>query len=82
MAEDRPYGDIAALVEEAGLSWLEEAELVDIYRGKNCGPGKKSPTIRLTFRSGEGTLTSEQVDGEMARLMDLLRQRIDATIRA
>ena len=82
VAEDRPYGDIAALVEEAGLSWLEEAELVDIYRGKNCGPGKKSPTIRLTFRSGEGTLTSEQVDGEMARLMDLLRQRIDATIRA
>lgn len=82
VADNRPYGDIAAVVDEAGLSWLENVELVDVYRGKNVGPGKKSPTIRLSFRSGEGTLTSEQVDGEMARLMDLLKQRIDATIRA
>jgi len=82
VAEDRPYGDVAALVGEAALDWLEAVELVDVYRGKNVGPGKKSPTIRLSFRSDEGTLTSEQVDGEMERLMELLRRRIDATIRA
>jgi len=78
----RPYGDVSAIVEEAALQWLETVELVDVYRGKNVGPGKKSPTIRFFFRSPEGTLTSADVDGEMARLMEMLKSKIGAVIRA
>lgn len=81
VADGRPYGDIEALVAEAKLAWLERMELFDVFRGKQVGQGKKSLAIRLAFRSPEGTLTSDQVDAEMGRLMTLLKERLDAEIR-
>ncbi|MGG5259748.1 phenylalanine--tRNA ligase subunit beta [Phycicoccus avicenniae] len=55
----------AALVREAlvsgGGDLLEEVRLFDVYEGDQVGEGRRSLAYRLTFRSPERTLTTDEV---------------------
>jgi phenylalanyl-tRNA synthetase beta chain len=42
---------------------LESASLLDIYRGDQVGPGRKSLAYRLVFRAPDRTLTTKEVNG-------------------
>ncbi|MEP7191613.1 MAG: phenylalanine--tRNA ligase subunit beta, partial [Actinomycetota bacterium] len=42
---------------------LESVSLMDIYRGDQIGPGRKSLAYRLVFRAPERTLTTKEVNG-------------------
>lgn len=53
---------------------LESIWLMDIYRGDQVGPGRKSLAYRLAFRAPERTLTTTEVNG--------LRDRAVATAAA
>ncbi len=55
---------------------------VGTYRGKQVGPGKKSVTMRLSFRDSTRTLRSEEVEPEVARLVAALRRDLGAELRA
>jgi phenylalanyl-tRNA synthetase beta chain len=52
----------AALRQGAG-ELLESISLMDIYRGDQVGPGRKSLAYRLVFRAPERTLTTKEVNG-------------------
>lgn len=64
----------AAAVREAlvsgGGELLESVQLFDVYEGDQVGDGRRSLAYRLTFRSRERTLTTEEVsrlrDGAVA----------------
>ncbi|HCJ49791.1 MAG TPA: phenylalanine--tRNA ligase subunit beta, partial [Microbacterium sp.] len=66
---DVPAGDVKlALVEGAG-SLLEEARLVDDYRGAGIEEGRKSLTFALRFRADDRTLTAaEATEAKLARV--------------
>ena len=86
--------DLSLIVDEA-VTWraLREAveavlqplrtavEYVTTYRGKPIRDGAKSITVRLEYRSGEGTLRSEQVDAEVAEVVRALREQLAAELR-
>ena len=42
---------------------LESLSLMDIYRGDQVGPGRKSLAYRMVFRAPERTLTTKEVNG-------------------
>ena len=52
----------SALRQGAG-PMLESVSLMDIYRGDQVGPGRKSLAYRLYFRAPERTLTTKEVNG-------------------
>jgi phenylalanyl-tRNA synthetase beta chain len=52
----------SALRQGAG-QMLESVSLMDIYRGDQVGPGRKSLAYRLVFRAPERTLTTKEVNG-------------------
>jgi len=52
----------SALWQGAG-KMLESAWLMDIYRGDQVGPGRKSLAYHLVFRAPERTLTTKEVNG-------------------
>jgi phenylalanyl-tRNA synthetase beta chain len=52
----------SALRQGAG-ELLESVWLMDIYRGDQVGPGRKSLAYRLAFRAPERTLTTKEVNG-------------------
>lgn len=61
---------------------LEGVAFVGVYRGKQVGKGRKSVTLRMTFRDPARTLkhdeVTEQVDAVVARLKD----QVNAELRA
>ncbi len=60
---------------------LESLEYVTTYRGKPLEKGAKSVTIALVFRSDEGTLTAEQVEPAVARIIAAAGAELGATVR-
>ena len=63
-------------------SLLAEAELFDYFTDeKKIGKGKKSLAFHLIFQSSDRTLTSEEVDGEMKKIIVRLEKSFKAEIR-
>jgi len=82
LAEKTRYADIEQMIRELNLDHLEEIEHVTTYRGKQLAKGQKSVTIALIFRSSSGTLTSQEIDGSMERVIEAANQSLAATVRA
>jgi phenylalanyl-tRNA synthetase beta chain len=77
-----PAGAVSEAIYEGAGELLEEARLVDDYRGTGVDTGKKSLTFSLVFRARDRTLT--QVEATMARdkAVALAFERFQATLRA
>jgi phenylalanyl-tRNA synthetase beta chain len=76
------YEEIESIVRELKLPNLESVEYVTTYRGKQLGEGNKSLTVELVFRSEAGTLTSEEVEGSVQRVVGAAKEKVGATLRA
>jgi phenylalanyl-tRNA synthetase beta chain len=74
-------GEALAIVRQTGGHLLEEVELRDEFRGERMGEGRKGWTFRLTFRSHDRTLTSEEVQGWQDAILIALRERLRAELR-
>jgi phenylalanyl-tRNA synthetase beta chain len=82
MAESVRYEQLDSLVRSLKLEHLEELEYVTTYRGKPLEKGTKSLTIKLHFRSAEKTLTGEEVEGAVKRIVEAATAQLGATLRA
>ncbi len=67
-----PVGDLFEIIEKAGGKLLENLSLFDIYEGAQIPEGKKSVAFNLTLRSKEDTLTDEQIETVMKRVVNKL----------
>ena len=63
------------------LNLLRNLDVFDIYQGEPVAPGKKSVTLGLTFQRFSDTLTDNQVDRMVTRILDSLRMEFDAQLR-
>jgi len=67
------WNQIAAIVSDVAPARLEALAYVTTYRGKGIDKGRKSVTLRMTFRDPERTLqhdeVTEQVDAAVARFV-------------
>ncbi|HLD29894.1 MAG TPA: phenylalanine--tRNA ligase subunit beta, partial [bacterium] len=59
------------IITEAGKT-LVSAILTDHYSGPQVAEGKKSLTFRLIFQSDERTLTDDEVEEKLARVLESL----------
>jgi len=75
------YEQIQSLVLELKLPNLEGVEYVTTYRGKQIGAESKSVTLELLFRSDTGTLTSEEVEGSVQRVVGAAKEKVGAILR-
>lgn len=73
---------VRSLVAAQRLESLESVEYVTTYRGKPLEKGSKSVTVTLVFRSLTGTLTGEQADSAVARVVEAAKSSLGAAIRA
>ena len=79
--EGETVGRILDIIKERGGRLLENAELFDVYRGKQIESGKKSVAFALTYRDAEKTLTDEEVAKVHTKILDTLAKELDATLR-
>jgi phenylalanyl-tRNA synthetase beta chain len=72
-------GDLARAVR--GEPLVRSADVFDEYRGPQIGEGKKSLALRIVLQSDATTLTDEEADAALSRVVATLRERFGATPR-
>jgi len=77
-----PYAAIESAAAEAAGPLLESLRLTDVYTGANLGEGKRSLTLRFTFRSADRTLKDAEVDAALNAVRAALTEATGAEFRA
>jgi phenylalanyl-tRNA synthetase beta chain len=80
--EDVEVGALVEAAREAAGPLLREAGVFDVYRGRQAGEGRKSVALHLSFQSPERTLTDEEAAELRGAIVDALRKRFGAELRA
>jgi len=71
--EDMPVAELEKAIKGAVGKILEKVTLFDVYRSDEMKKnGKKSIAYSISMRSHDGTLTDEQADGAMKRVLKAL----------
>ena len=80
--EDKiPSQEIAIAIKKAAGNLLKEVEIFDVYTGKGIEEGKKSLAYSLTFEAQERTLTDEEINTILQKVMEQLEKKYHAEIR-
>lgn len=80
--ESMPYEKIESAIRAQKPELMEDLEYVTTYRGKPLEKGQKSVTVAMVFRSPTQTLTGEQVDSTVGRVVGAVKAELGATLRA
>jgi phenylalanyl-tRNA synthetase beta chain len=67
-----PVGTMEKAIKNAVGKILEKVTLFDVYKGQQIAEGMKSVSFSISMRSHEGTLTDEQADAAMKRVLKAL----------
>ena len=73
--------EIAKVIKKAAGSLLTNTEIFDVYEGKNIPEGKRSIAYSLSFGANDRTLTDEEINNIMNKVIDNL-QKMGAELRA
>lgn len=78
---DTPAGAVLAAVVQGAGPLLEDARLIDDYRGSGVAEGSKSLTFALRFRADDRTLTAAEASDAKLAGATLAAERFGATVR-
>ncbi len=79
--EDVPAATLENTIRKAGGKRLESLALFDIYRGDKLGQSKKSLAYSLILRDAAATLTDEEADALIAKILEKLAA-VGASLRS
>ena len=74
-------GTIEDVMRSANVKALEDVALFDIYRGEQIGEGKKSVSFRVSFRLSDRTITDEEADKAVSKLLRSIEARLGIKVR-
>lgn len=75
------YADIENVVKSLHLKKLENIQLFDVFENEKLGTDKKSLAINFTFLDQEKTLTDDETEAMMYKIIAALETKLNATIR-
>lgn len=73
--------EIATLIKKAAGSNLSKIDVFDVYTGKGIEENKKSIAYSLTFEKNDRTLTDEEVNDSLAKIIEKLEKKLGASLR-
>ncbi len=79
--DDILIGQIEEIIKEFGGDILSGVKLFDVYKGEQIKQDYKSVAWSLMFRSAERTLTDEEVNKKMEKIIRMLEEKIGAKLR-
>ena len=81
VSEEVLAGDLIAAALEA-VPELHDMRPFDVYRGEQVGPGRKSIAFRVEFQSPERTLTDDEAAALREQIVETLKAKFGAELRA
>ena len=73
--------EIATLIKKSGGSSLANIEVFDVYAGKGIEENKKSIAYSLTFEKMDRTLTDEEINDSLSKIIDMIEKKLGAELR-
>lgn len=81
VAENVAAADILAECKKVGANQIVGVNLFDVYRGKGVAEGYKSLAISLILQDTSRTLEEEDIAATVARCVEALKERFQASLR-
>ena len=81
MDETIAFDAIYNIARQTEKSLLKAVNLFDVYQGKNLPEGKKSYAVSFTLQDSTKTLTDEQIDKIMSKLLKNMENELGASLR-
>jgi len=81
VAENVPAADIITECKKVGVNQVVGVNLFDVYRGKGVNEGEKSLAISLILQDTSRTLEEEEIAATVARCVEALKERFQASLR-
>lgn len=75
------YADLRAAAFKNARKLLKQVNLFDVYRGDKIPEGKKQYALSFTLQDEERTLTDQDVERVIGRLMEVFTKDFGATLR-
>jgi phenylalanyl-tRNA synthetase beta chain len=75
------FQDIETLAWQTERKLLQKINLFDIYEGDKLEAGKKSYAVSFEFQDETQTLSDQQVEKTMKRIIDVLGEKLGTTLR-
>lgn len=79
--ESVTHRDVLGVVKKTKPANLVNAQLFDVFRGKNVPEGQKSLAYSFTYRNTEKTLKDKEVNSAHDQLIAAFKDQLPATIR-
>lgn len=73
--------ELAKVIKNAGGSLLTNVEVFDVYTGVGIGIDKKSVAFSLTFLDNKKTLTDEEINSLINKIVDTVSKKCKAELR-
>lgn len=81
VAENVPAADIVTVCKKVGANQVVGVNLFDVYRGKGVNEGFKSLAISLILQDTSRTLEEEEIAATVAKCVEALKERFQASLR-
>lgn len=75
------FREVEIIIKKLNISKLEETRLFDIFESEKLGADKKSIALNFTFVDEEKTLTDNEIEQMMHKIMQAFEKALDAEIR-
>jgi phenylalanyl-tRNA synthetase beta chain len=75
------YGEIENVVKSLHIKKLKNIQLFDVFENEKLGQNKKSLAINFTFLDKEKTMTDDEIETMMNKIISNLENKLNALIR-
>ena len=75
------FAELEQIAYETERRLLKDVFLFDVYEGKNLGADKKSYAVSFILQDKEKTLTDNQIDSIMNKLIKAYETKLGASVR-
>lgn len=79
--QGKAVGELEKIIRQNGKKILEQVEMFDIFEGEQLGVNKKSVAFALVFRAKDRTLTDEEVNEVLDKILQKLKEEANAVLR-
>jgi phenylalanyl-tRNA synthetase beta chain len=77
-----PWGAVATVIGDTGGPLLEGFHLVQVWEdSERLGAGRKSFVVALALRPGSGSLSGDEANAAVARIVAACAERVGAELR-
>ena len=81
LSERIPSVEVKKAIQDSGVELVESVRIFDVYRGKGVSDGRKSLGVKLRFARSDSTLTDDEVNAALAKIVEGLQAKLEASLR-